>query len=490
IRVRMAPAPTGRFHIGNARTALYDWLLARHHGGTFILRIEDTDRARSSLDHVAEILEAFRWLGLNYDEGPEVGGDCGPYFQSERLHLYRQAASRLLDEGKAYYCYCTPDELDQRRREIQSKGLAPRYNRQCRGLSPADRERLEAEGRPKAIRFAAPDHGAVAWQDLIRGAIEFQCSELDDFVLTKADGFPTYLLACVVDDAAMAISHVVRGEDLISSTPRQILIYRALDLPAPRFAHLPLILGPDRAKLSKRHGPVAVLDYRDQGFLPDAIVNFIALLGWSPGDDRERLSRDELIQSFSLDGIGKSAAVFDIEKLSWMNGIYLRDLPPDQYLSRARPFLESALGQLPAEFDDQYVARALLLEQERARTLAELPQLTEFFFRQPESYDEKGERKWFGREGAADLLAGVRAALDALPAFDEPAIEAAVRGVADQVGVKPGPVIHTTRLAVTGRTKGPGLFELIAVLGKQRVSTRLAQAEQHIRSLRSRTPQP
>jgi glutamyl-tRNA synthetase len=472
----MPPSPTGRFHLGNARTAIHNWLFARRSGGALVLRIEDTDPARSTPENVAVIIQAMRWLGLDWDEGPEAGGDHGPYFQSERLALYRRAADRLLEQRLAYPCYCTLDELEQRRREMQAKGLPPRYDRRCRDLSPAHRERLASEGRPAAIRFALPDQGAVAWDDLVRGRIEFQNSELDDFVLLRSDGSPTYLLACVVDDSAMAISHVLRGEDLISSTPRQLHIYQALGLDAPLFGHLPLILGTDRAKLAKRHGAASVLEYRDRGYLPDALVNFIALLGWSPGDDREVLSRDELIEAFSIEGIGKSGAVFDSEKLDWMNGVYLRTMPPADYIAAARPFVENAFGECP---DPDYLSRAVLLEQERARTLAELPQLTEFFFRDPDSYDEKGERKWFQREGAAELLAAVRTALSELPAFDEPAIEAAIRAVADRAGVKAGPVIHTTRLAATGRTKGPGLFELLAVLGKERTLTRLTRAEQH-----------
>ena len=366
---------------------------------------------------------------------------------------------------------------------MQRQGLPPRYDRRCRTLSSPQRASLEAEGRPKALRFALPEEGATAWEDLVRGRIEFQNSELDDFVIVKSDGFPTYLLACAVDDSAMLISHVLRGEDLISGTPRQLHVYRALALEPPQFGHLPLILGPDRSKLSKRHGAVAVTEYRDQGYLPEALTNFISLLGWSPGDDREILSRQQLIDTFSVQGIGKSNAVFDREKLEWMNGVYLRGLTPDEYLARAHPFLESVLGDLADQFDPEFISGALLLEQERAKTLAELPDLTQFFFHDPEAYDEKGESKWFRREGAADLLAAVRAALDPLPEFDTAAVEAAVRGVGEQLGMKAGPVIHTTRLAVTGRTKGPGLFELLAVLGKQRVSDRLTQAEQHIHSL-------
>jgi glutamyl-tRNA synthetase len=350
-------------------------------------------------------------------------------------------------------------------------------------LSQADRERLEAEGRPKALRFAVPDEGTASWDDLVRGRVEFHNSELDDFVIMKSDGFPSYILACAVDDAKMAITHVLRGEDLISGTPRQMHVYRALDLPLPQFGHLPMILAPDRSKLSKRHGAASIGEYRDTGYVPEAIVNFIALLGWSPGDDRELMTREEMIEAFSIEGVGKSGAVFDADKFEWMNGVYLRQMPAEQYVAHARPFLESALGAFAETFEDEYVARAVLLEQERAKTLAELPELTEFLFRDPEEYEEQGERKWFRSEGAGELLAAVRDALQALSRFDEESLEGAIRGAADELGMKAGPVIHTTRLATTGRTKGPGLFELLAVLGKERVLQRLRRAEQHVRRL-------
>ncbi len=369
--------------------------------------------------------------------------------------------------------------LHQRRKEMQSKGLPPRYDRRCRELTPAQREQREAEGRPHAIRFIMPDEGAAAWTDLIRGEVSFENSLLDDFVLMKADGFPTYLLAVVVDDHDMRISHILRGEDLISATPRQLHLYQAFGWPRPEFAHIPLILGPDRSKLSKRHGATAVSEYREQGYLPEAFVNFIALLGWSPGDDREVLTREEMIAAFSIEGIGKSGAVFDQEKLDWMNGVYLRKLPDDVYVATAKPFIEKSFGGV----DRDYLAKVVLLEKERTKTLAELPVLTEFFFCEPETYDEKGERKWFRREGAKELLVAVRQALSGLKKFDEPALEAAIRSVADKLSLQPGPVIHTTRLAVTGRTAGPGLFELMAVLGQERVVARLERAEKHIGGL-------
>ncbi len=482
IRVRMAPAPTGRLHIGTARTTLYNWLFARHHGGTFVLRIEDSDQQRSSQENVENILEALRWLGTDWDEGPEVGGRCGPYLQSQKLPRYQEVAKQLRDQGIAYPCFCTPEELDHRRKEMEKQGLPPRYDRRCRGLSQEERERMISEGRPHAMRFAVPDEGKVGWNDLIRGEVEFENGQLDDFVLVKADGYPTYLLAVVVDDHDMRISHVLRAEDMLPTTPRQVHIYQAMSWPLPEFAHIPLILAPDRSKLAKRHGATAISDYREMGYLPEAIVNFIALLGWSPGDNREVMTREEMIKAFSLEGIGKSGAVFDIEKLNWMNGLYLRQLSPEEYVARAKPFLEQA-GLLAGKPSDTYVRQALVLEQERAKTLGELAELVEFFFKAPDAYDEKGERKWFRREGAATLLAAAHAGLAAVDPFAAEAIEAAVRGLGDELGLGAGPVIHTVRLAVTGRTAGPGLFELLAVLGKEEALTRLRAAEEYARAL-------
>ena len=479
VRVRMAPSPTGRLHIGTARTTLYNWLFARHTGGTFVLRLEDSDQARSSEEFTADILAGLRWLGIDWDEGPEVGGPHGPYFQSQRLARYREVAEELLARGIAYPCYCTADELAARRKEMQAAGLPPKYDRKCLRLTTEDRARLDAEGRPKALRFRVPDEGSMGWTDLIRGEVSFENALLDDFVLVKADGFPTYLLAVVVDDNDMRISYVLRGEDILSATPRQLHIYQAVGWPLPQFAHIPLILAPDRSKMSKRYGATSVTEYREMGYLPEAIVNFIALLGWSPGEDRELMTREEMIRDFSLEGIGKSGAVFDLEKLNWMNGVYLRRLSAEQYVELAKPFLEKA-GVLAEGPSDEYLAQVLVLEQERAKTLAELPELTAFFFREPERYDEKGEAKWFRREGAAELLASIREALSKVKDWTVEALEAAFRCLAATRGEKVGPIIHTTRLAVTGRTAGPGLFETLAVLGWERVLARLERAKRHL----------
>jgi glutamyl-tRNA synthetase len=479
----MAPSPTGRLHIGTARTALFNWLFARHNGGTFVLRLEDTDRTRSSDEFALDIVEGLRWLGLDWDEGPEVGGPYGPYLQSQKLPRYQEVAAELLARGLAYPCYCTPEEITERRNKAQAEGLPGVYDQRCLALSTEERARFEVEGKPKALRFLVPEEGSIGWNDLIRGEVSFENALLDDFVLLKADGYPTYLLAVVVDDYDMRISHILRGEDIISATPRQLHIYRAMGWPAPEFAHLPMILAPDRSKMSKRHGATALTQYRELGYLPEAIVNFIALLGWSPGDDREILTREELIAAFSIEGLGKSGAVFDLEKLNWMNGVYLRELAGDAYLRLALPLLKERYPKA----EETYASQAALLLKERLKTLAELPALADFFFCSPTSYEEKGARKWFQREGAKELLVQARQQLASLETFDAPALESALRQVADSLALQPGPVIHTVRLALTGRTTGPGLFELMEVLGQQESLQRLITAQAYMEELPAQT---
>ncbi|MDA8219621.1 MAG: glutamate--tRNA ligase, partial [Dehalococcoidales bacterium] len=324
VRVRFAPSPTGTPHIGNVRTALFNWLFARHHGGKFVLRIEDTDVARRVPGAIEAIMDGLRWLGLDWDEGPEVDGPLGPYFQSERLHLYRQYAAQLVEQGHAYYCYCSPERLAEMRAEQERRKESVGYDRRCRYLSPADREEAEASGVTPVVRFAMPLEGETTYHDLLRGDVTIQNSVLDDFVILKSDGYPTYHFAVVVDDHHMHISHVLRADEWIPSTPRHVLLYRALGWDLPRFAHLPIILGPDRSKLSKRHGATSITAYREEGYLPEALVNFLALLGWSYDGVTEVFSREDLIARFDLDRVGKTAAVFDREKLEWMNGYYIR----------------------------------------------------------------------------------------------------------------------------------------------------------------------
>lgn len=478
VRVRFAPSPTGDLHVGNVRSALFAWLFARHHGGTFILRIEDTDRERLVPGSVESIQEDLRWLGLHWDEGPSVGGPYGPYVQSERLHLYAQYAQRLLSEGGAYKCFCSRERLEQMRADQIARKQPPGYDRRCRDLLADEVRRLEAEGRPFVIRIKMPTSGVTTFTDLVYGEVSFDNEVLDDFVAVKSDGFPTYNFANVVDDHLMRISHVLRADEFISSTPRHIQVYKHLKFPLPQFAHLPMILGPDRSKLGKRHGATSVKAYREQGYLPEAMVNFLALLGWSAGENREIYSVDELIAKFSLEGVNKNPAVFDIQKLEWMNGEYIRSLTPEELAERVIPFLRGAglVGDHLSGQQRQYVARVMALEQERMKKLSDAPELVDFFFRDPVRYDPKAVNKWLVGSGTGDLLCAVADALESLTEWSAVAIEAAVRGVGESLGRPGGKVIHPVRSAVTGRTVGPGLFETMEVLGQKRCVERLRDA--------------
>ena len=476
-RVRFAPSPTGSPHIGTIRTAIYDWLYARHTGGTFILRIEDTDRARFVPDSQDQILESLRWLGCQWDEGPEVGGQYGPYLQSERLDIYAKHAGLLLDEGKAYRCFCTPERLAEMRKEQEARKQPTGYDRLCLTLPPEEIESRLKDGTPYVIRFKVPEAGHTSFQDVVRGRITFDNSLLDDFIIMKSDGYPTYQFASVVDDHLMEISHVIRGEEWISSTPKHILEYQAFGWEPPKFAHPALILGPDRSKLAKRHGSVAFLEYRDRGFLPEAILNFVTLLGWSPGEDREIFPPDELIARFTLEGLVKNPAIFDIQKAEWMNGVYIRQAPLDRIVGLCLPYLQEAghVSKDPTPEELEYVRKVVTLEQQRLKVLSEIVELTRFFFEDELEYDEKGRKKWLEQDYVPELLRRLIDRLQGLSEFTHDSIEEAVRQVGEEMGLSGGQVIHPIRMAVTGRTVGPGLFESMAVLGRDRVLRRLQQ---------------
>lgn len=483
VRVRFAPSPTGSLHIGGARTALFNWLFARHHGGAFVLRIEDTDRERSTEESARSILEILPWLGLDWDEGPDKGGPYGPYRQSERLPLYHAAAERLIAAGLAYPCYCTQEELAQRREEALSKGLPPRYDGRCRGLSPEERSALETEGRKPALRVKGPQPGETAVDDLIRGTVTFDNEKMmDDFVIMKSDGWPTYNFACTIDDAGMAISHVIRAEEHLSNTPRQIYLCSLLGYPLPQFAHAPMILAPDRSKLSKRHGAVAVEEFRAAGYLPEAIVNYLSLLGWSPGDEQEILPLDEVVRRFTLDRVNKTAAIYDVEKLTWLNGHYIRSADLDRLADLLVPRLQEAglLDAPPGGATREWIKGLLAAGRDRVRTLGEMPDLFHYFFTELTSYDEKGLRKHFTPE-SADRLARARDTLAAVHPFTAEETEKAYRALAEELGVSAGHLIHPTRLALTGRTVGPSLFDVIALLGRDRCLARLDRAVEFIR---------
>lgn len=487
VRVRYAPSPTGFLHIGGARTALFNWLFARRHGGVFVVRVEDTDVDRSREDLVAPLLDGLRWLGLDWDEGPGVGGPHGPYFQSQRLELYQAEARRLLEAGRAYRCYCTVEELEAMRQEARRRGEASfRYPGRCRDLSPAECAAREREGRVPVIRFKAPGRGETVVQDLIHGEVRFDHQVIDDFILIKSDGTPTYNFAAVVDDHAMRITHVIRGDDHLSNTPRQVLLCEALGYPVPRFAHVPLILGPDRSKLSKRrHGDLVAVDtFRQRGFFPEAVRNYLALLGWSPGDGREILSTEELIEAFDLGRVHKAAAVYDVEKMAWMNGHYMRTLPLDRVAGEALPRLVAAgLVREPlGEAERAYVWRVVDLVRQRVRTLEELVEASRYFFADVDGYDPEGVRKRFGRPGVAEVLEAARAALERVEPFEAPRIEQAFRDLCQRLGIGTGELFHPVRLAVTGRTVGPGLFELMELVGRERCLERIDRAVAFIRA--------
>ena len=466
VRVRFAPSPTGYLHVGGARTALFNWLFARRHGGTFVLRIEDTDNERSSWEMVAGIVEGLRWLGLDWDEGPDVGGPHGPYFQSQRLGKHRAVVDRLIAGGHAYPCYCSSETLQAKRQAAEAAGGGWMYDRACRQLSPEDIARLDTAGTPRAIRLLIPD-GVTAFTDLVHGEIKFDNRNIEDFVILRSDGQPTYHLSVVADDIDMAITHVVRGDDHISNTPKHVLLFQALGHGVPAFAHVPLILGTDKKRLSKRHGATSVSEYTRMGYLPEAMVNFLALLGWSPGDDRELLSRDELIAAFALEGISGGNAVFNPEKLDWMNQQYIMRLATEELGSRLEPYLRDA-GLWREEFATHRRSWYLgLVDLFKPR----LTRLTNFaaeagpFLTAEVATEEAAARKYLKPELAAPLQE-LRAAFDALDPFTTTATEQALRSIAERHSLKPAALIHATRVAVTGRAASPGLFEVLEILGR------------------------
>lgn len=478
VRTRFAPSPTGYPHVGNIRTALFAWLVARHYGGSFIVRIEDTDVARTVEGALEAILGSLRWLGLDWDEGPEVGGRFAPYVQSERLELYQYAAQQLVAQGDAYYCYCSPQRLEEMRAEQTRLKQPPGYDRHCRDLGEEVWAEKAAEGIKPVIRFKTPLEGETKFNDVIWGEVKFDNSTLDDMVLLKSDGYPTYHLANIVDDHQMEISHVIRGAEWLSSTPRHVLLYKALGYEPPQFAHMPNTLGPDRSKLSKRHGAVSITEYRERGYLPETMINFLVLLGWALDDKTEIFSRQELIENFTLERVSKTAAVFNIEKLDWMNGLYIRNLSPEDFLRRSLPFLEKSLPpQVKRPLSTDYLKQIMPLIQERAKTLAEVPELVDFFFVDELDYDAglligKG----MSRQSAGQALETSLERLGKLEAFDTESLEELLRPLAVELGLKTGQLFGTLRVATTGRTAAPPLFQTMAVLGRELCLGRIEKA--------------
>jgi glutamyl-tRNA synthetase len=465
VRTRFAPSPTGYLHIGGARTALFNWLFARHHHGVFILRIEDTDQARSTPEYLEAILQSLRWLGLDWDEGP--------YFQSQRMRLYGEHVEKLLQEGKAYRCYCTPEELEERRQEALAAGRKPKYDGRCRKRTdqPAD--------LPFVVRFQASQEGQTAVDDLVKGRVVFENEELDDLIILRSDGTPTYNFVVVVDDVLMGITHVIRGDDHLNNTPRQIQLYQALGYAPPAFAHLPLILGPDRARLSKRHGATSVTAYQEMGYLPSALVNYLARLGWSYGD-QEVFSREELIERFSLEGAGRSAGIFNPEKLLWLNAHYIKEGDSGRIAGLLIPFLQQR--GITAGLNERLLKIVKGL-QPRAKTLVEMAEMAEFYFRDDFPYDEKGSRK-FLRPELSPFLTSLIEGLQGSDAFAEAHLERFFRRLIEQQGLKLNHAAQGVRIALTGRTTSPGLFEVMEAIGKEGVIKRLERALEYIGSNR------
>jgi len=457
IRTRFAPSPTGYLHIGGARTALFNWLFARRNQGTFILRIEDTDVERSTQESVQAILDGLTWLGLTWDEGP--------YYQSRRLELYQRHVQQLLQAGKAYRCYCSPEELEAKRKQALQEGRKPRYDGKCRDLKE------EPVGKPYAVRFKTPQTGSIHVHDLIRGDIIYENAELDDLIIQRSDGMPTYNFCVVVDDVTMDITHVIRGDDHLNNTPRQILLYEAFGYPIPRFAHVPMILGSDKTRLSKRHGATSVLAYKEMGYLPQALVNYLVRLGWAYGD-QEIFSLSELIEKFSLENVGKAPAIFNPEKLLWLNHHYIKAAEPAELAKLLIPFLEKKGFKAQ---EGPWLTQVVRTLQERSKTLVEMADQAEFYFKEPATYQEKAVQKFFKKE-TAEVLSELVVALERLEPFEEGELEKVFRSIVDRKGLKLAEVAQPVRIALTGGTASPGLFEIMAILGKEQVLKRIRRA--------------
>jgi glutamyl-tRNA synthetase len=472
VRVRFAPSPTGYLHIGGLRTALYNYLFAKHLGGKFILRIEDTDQSRKVEGAVENLIETLKWSGVDYDEGPDRDGGYGPYVQSQRLDLYHKYAQELISKDKAYYCFCTSERLQEVRQKQLAAKLSTSYDRHCRNVSREEVERRIAAGEQCVIRMKIPLEGELSFDDVIRGKVTISHKMIDDQVLIKSDGFPTYHLAFVVDDHLMGITHVIRGEEWLSSVPKHILLYSYFGWEVPVLAHLPLLLNPDKSKLSKRQGDVAVEDYHAKGYLKEAIVNFIAFLGWNPGDEREIFFMDQLIQEFSLERVGKSGAVFNVDKLNWLNQQHIKLKSNEELAQLIKPHIQKENWK---NIEEQYLLKVIGLMKERLTFPQDFIEMSKYFFIDPELFDEAGFKKnWEPESGERLKLLADR--LEVLHEYSHASIDAALRKLSEELLIKPSKLIHPTRLALSGRTIGPGLFEIMELLGKETVIRRLLYA--------------
>ena len=461
VRVRFAPSPTGFLHIGGARTALFNWLYARHHNGTVILRIEDTDRTRSTDEYIDAIIEGMKWVGLDWDEGP--------FRQTDRFDVYRSYVTRLVEEGKAYHCYCSPEELETRRQEALAQGRTPKYDGRCRNLKEP------VAGRTPAVRFRMPQEGHTVVDDMIRGKVEFENSQLDDLIILRSDGTPTYNFTVVVDDVDMGITHVIRGDDHLNNTPKQMQLYSAFGYPMPKFAHLPMILGADKTRLSKRHGATSVMAYYEMGFLPDALINYLVRLGWSYGD-QEVFTREELIKYFTFENVGSSAAVFNPEKLLWLNQQYIIASAPERLAELVVPFLfKEEIKAEGQQLDMNWLSMAVKTLHERAKTLVELARSLRYYIVEHVEYDEKAKNK-FLNEKSLPLFKDLKAGLGSLPEFSHRELEMLFKAIIEKHGVKLGALAQPVRVAMTGGTESPGIFEVLEVIGREKTIRRLEKA--------------
>jgi len=466
IKVRFAPSPTGYLHIGGGRTALFNWLYAKKTGGIFVLRIEDTDLARSTKEATEAILSSLRWLGLDWDEGP--------YFQSERFPVYQEQAQRLLDENKAYYCYCTPAELEERRKEARLAKEDPKYNGHCSRLTRQQIVRYKEEGRPCAIRFKVVA-GNTEMKDLIRGGREFDNSLMGDFIILKSDGSPAYNFAVVVDDGEMGITHIIRGDDHISNTPRQILLYQALGFKLPFFAHLPMIWGQDKTRLSKRHGAASVGQYKEEGYLPEALINYLALLGFSTSDSQQLFQAEELIEKFSLERVSNNPAIFDPEKLTWMNGTYIREMEAEKLAQFLMPYLKEEYRE-KLSGKEKWWLEVVKLYQERLQTLKEINEKVGFFFEEKVTFQEKAIKKVRKIEGVASYLSSANTVLESVEPYDQEHIEKELRDLASKLNVGVGKIFQPIRVAITGSQVSAGLIEILALMDRETVTNRITEA--------------
>ena len=475
MRLRFAPSPTGPLHIGGARSALFNYLLAKKTGGKLILRIEDTDIARSSRESEQNIADSLKWLGITWDEGPDVGGAYGPYRQMERLEIYRKYTEVLLAKGYAYYCYCSEEELEQERQEALAKGAAVKYSGKCYGLTAEERAKLEAEGRKPVIRFHVPANQEIVLDDLVRGRVVFNSEEIGDFVIVKSDGIPTYNYAVVIDDSLMKISHVIRAEEHLSNTPRQALLYQALGFPMPQFAHISLILGKDHTKMSKRHGATSVVQYKEEGYLPEAVVNFLALLGWAPEGEEEIFSLERLIAEFSLERVAKNPAVFDLDKLRWINGMYIRNITIEKLVELALPFLQKAgyVSETLSSEEKKWVEQVMTALQERLSTIKEVAEQVKILLGEEVTIENEEAAAVLKEETAPLVISTFREKLLALEEITPETVKALLKALTKELKLGGKFVYMPIRVALTGQMHGPDLNLVIAILGKELVVRRL-----------------